>query len=72
VVVNGVETIDNACVLGVCGGSLFSRWNENDPRSGDLKLEQSFRGGAGVFTKAHGSVRVIDPDNFVFSGQVGI
>jgi hypothetical protein len=72
VVVNGVETIDNACVLGVCGGSLFSRWNENDLRSGDLKLEQSFRGGTGAFTKAHGSIRVVDPVNFVFSGQVGI
>ena len=24
-VTNGVETIVNACVLGVCGGSLFSR-----------------------------------------------
>jgi len=71
-VTNGVETIVNACVLGVCGGSLFSRWNENDLKSGDLKLEQSFRGGTGAFTKAHGSIRVVDPDNFVFSGQVGI
>ncbi len=71
-VVNGVETIDNACVLGTCGGSLFSRWNENDLRSGDLKLEQSFRGGTGAFTKAHGSIRVVDPVNFIFSGQVGI
>lgn len=72
VVVNGVETIDNACVLGVCGGSLFSRWNENDLRSGDIKLEQSFRGGTGAFTKAHGSIRVVDPVSFTFSGQVGI
>ena len=71
-VTNGVETIDNACVLDVCGGSLFSRWNENDLKSGDLKLEQSFRGGTGAFTKAHGSIRVIDPDLFIFSGQVGI
>jgi hypothetical protein len=70
VVVNGVETIDDACVLGTCGGSL--RWNENDLCSGDLKLEQSFRGGTGAFTKAHGSIRVVDPVTFVFSGQVGI
>jgi hypothetical protein len=72
VVVNGVETIDDACVRGVCGGSLFSRWNENDLKSGDLKLEQSFLGGTGAFTKAHGSIRVVDPDSFTFSGRVGI
>jgi hypothetical protein len=72
VVVNGVETIDNACVLGTCGGSLYSRWNENDLPSGDLRLEQSFRGGTGAFTKAHGSIRVVDPVNFIFSGHVGI
>lgn len=71
-VTNGVETIDNACVLGVCGGSLFSRWNENDLKSGDLKLEQSFWGGTGALTKAHGSIRVVDPVSFTFSGQVGI
>jgi len=72
VVVNGVETIDNACVLGTCGGSLYSRWNQNDLPSGDLRLEQSFRGGTGAFAKAHGSIRVVDPVNFVFSGRVGI
>ena len=72
VVVNGVETIDDACVLGVCGGGLYSRWNENDLRSGALKLEQSFRGGTGAFTKAHGSIRVVDPVNFAFSCRVGI
>ncbi len=71
-VTNGVETIVNACVLDVCGGSLFSRWNENDLKSGGLKLEQSFRGGTGNFTKAHGSIRVVDPDLFIFSGQVGV
>jgi len=71
VVVNGVETIDDAYVLGTCGGSLYSRWNENDLRSGDIKLEQSFRGGTGAFTRAHGSIRVVDPVNFIFSGQVG-
>jgi hypothetical protein len=71
-VTNGVETIDNACVLGVCGGSLFSRWNENDLKSGDIKLEQSFQGGTGAFTNAHGSIRVVDPVSFTFSGQVGI
>ena len=72
VVVNGVETIEDACVLDACGGSLFSRWNENDLKSGDLKLEQSFRGGTGAFTNAHGSIRVVDTENFVFSGRVGI
>lgn len=72
VVVNGVETIEDACVLDVCGGDLYSRWNENDLSSGALKLEQSFRGGTGNFTKAHGSIRVTDSENFVFTGQVGI
>jgi hypothetical protein len=71
VVVNGVETIDNACVLGTCGGSLYSRWNENDLPSGSLTIEQSFQGGTGNFTNAHGSVR-IDPVTFAYSGQVGI
>lgn len=72
VVVNGVETIDNACVLGTCGGSLYSRWNENDLKSGDLKIEQSFRGGTGAFRNAHGSIRVVDPVNFIYSGRLGI
>lgn len=72
VVTNGVETIDNACVLGTCGGSLYSRWNEIDTPSGGLRLEQSFQGGTGLFTKAHGSIRVVDPVNFIFAGQVGI
>jgi hypothetical protein len=72
VVVNGVETIADACVLDVCGGDLYSRWNENDLKSGDIKLEQSFLGGTGVFAKAHGSIRVTDPVNFVFTGRVGI
>jgi hypothetical protein len=72
VVVNGVETIEDACVLDVCGGDLYSRWNENDLKSGDIKLEQSFLGGTGVFVNAHGSIRVTDPVNFVFTGQVGI
>jgi hypothetical protein len=43
-----------------------------DLPSGDLRLEQSFRGGTGAFAKAHGSIRVVDPVNFVFSGRVGI
>jgi hypothetical protein len=72
VVVNGVETIEDACVLDTCGGDLYSRWNENDLSSGDIKLEQSFLGGTGAFTKAHGSIRVTDPVNFVFTGQVGV
>ena len=72
VTLNGVETIANACVLGVCGGSLYSRWNENDVPSGAIKIEQSFQGGTGAFTKAHGSIRVVDDVNFIYSGQVGI
>ena len=71
-VTNGVETITDACVRDVCGGTLFSRWNENDLKSGDLKLEQSFRGGTGAFTQAHGSIRVTDPASFTFTGQVGV
>ena len=78
---NGIETITDgcflgtcaeACVLDTCGGTLYSRWNENDLKSGDLKLEQSFQGGTGAFTHAHGSIRVTDPDTFTFTGQVGI
>jgi hypothetical protein len=72
VTVNGVETIDNACVLGTCGGSLYARWNENDLMSGDFKIEESFQGGTGAFTQAHGSIRLTDTVNFVYSGQVGI
>lgn len=69
---NGVETIVDACVLDTCGGTLFTRWNENDLKSGDVKLEQSFQGGTGAFTKAHGSIRVTDVATFTFTGQVGI
>jgi len=78
---NGVETIADGCVLGVCanacvldtcGGTLYTRWNENDLKSGDFKLEQSFQGGTGAFTHAHGSIRVTVPDTFTFTGQVGI
>lgn len=72
VVVNGVETIDDACVLGTCGGSLYSRWNEPDLPTGSLHIEQSFQGGTGNFTKAHGSIRLVDTVNFVYAGQVGI
>ena len=72
VTLNGVETIADACVLGACGGSLYSRWNENDVPSGAIKIEQSFQGGTGAFTKAHGSIRVVDDVNFIYSGQVGI
>jgi hypothetical protein len=53
-------------------GVLHSRWNENDLKSGALKLEQSFQGGTGAFSRAHGSIRVVDPVNFIFAGQVGI
>src|ERR1700675_4301670 len=61
-VINGVETIANACIGTTCGGTLYSRWNENDLPAGSsapdtFHIEQSFQGGTGNFTKAHGSVR---------------
>ena len=71
VVMNGVETIYNACVLGVCGGDLYSRWNEQDLKSGTTHIEQSFQGGTGALAKAHGSIRN-RPVTFAYSGQVGI
>ena len=74
-VINGVETIENACIRTTCGGTLFSRWNENDlPADSSapdtFHIEQSFQGGTGPFTKAHGSIRFnIDLNAYV--GQVG-
>jgi hypothetical protein len=71
VLLNGVETIFNACVLGTCGGSLYSRWNEQDLSTGSFHIEQSFLGGTGAFTNAHGSIRFnVALDEF--QGQVGI
>jgi hypothetical protein len=72
VLVNGVETIDNACVLGTCGGSLYSKWHEHDLASGSFHIEQSFHGGTGPFARAHGSIRIVDLDLSVYTGQVGI
>ena len=77
-VINGVETITNACVLGTCGGTLYSRWNENDlpdlPEGSSAPvtthIEQSFQGGTGPFTKAHGSIRY-DAVLGAYVGQVG-
>jgi hypothetical protein len=66
---NGVETIEEACVLGTCGGTLYTRWNENVSASEATKIEQSFQGGTGPFTKAHGSIRLVGP---VYLGQVGL
>ena len=75
-VVNGFETITNACVLDVCGGTLYSRWNENDLPTDTsapvtFHIEQSFQGGTGSFTKAHGSIRY-DTVLGAYVGQVGI
>jgi hypothetical protein len=69
---NGVETIENACVLGTCGGSLYSKWHEHDLSSGSFHIEQSFHGGTGPFARAHGSIRIVDIDLSVYTGQVGI
>jgi len=68
---NGVETIFNACVLGTCGGDLHSKWHEHDQRSGSFLIEQSFHGGTGPFTRAHGSIRIVDLDLSVYTGQLG-
>ena len=75
-VINGVETIENACVLGICGGTLYSRWNENDLPTDTsapvtFHIEQSFQGGTGAFTNAHGSIRY-DTVLGAYVGQVGI
>ena len=71
VLMNGVETITNACVLGTCGGSLFSKWHEHDLKSGSFLIEQSFHGGTGPFANAHGSIRIVDLDLSVYTGQLG-
>ncbi|HSC85806.1 MAG TPA: hypothetical protein VLC09_00985 [Polyangiaceae bacterium] len=74
-VINGVETIENACIRTTCGGTLYSRWNENDLPAGSsapdtFHIEQSFQGGTGPFTQAHGSVR-FNTDLNAYVGQVG-
>jgi hypothetical protein len=71
VLINGVETIEDACVLGTCGGDLFSKWHEHDQRSGSFLIEQSFHGGTGPFARAHGSIRIVDLDLSVYTGQLG-
>jgi hypothetical protein len=72
VVVNGVETISNACVLDTCGGTLYSRWNEQDLPTGSFHIEQSFRGGTGPFAQAHGSIQIDPVLGNVYTGHVGI
>jgi hypothetical protein len=74
-VINGVETIENASIRGTGSGTLYSRWNENDLPAGSsapdtFHIEQSFQGGTGTFTKAHGSVR-FNTDLNAYVGQVG-
>jgi hypothetical protein len=71
VLLNGVETIFNACVLGTCEGNLYSKWHEHDQRSGSFLIEQSFHGGTGPFTRAHGSIRIVDLDISEYTGQLG-
>jgi hypothetical protein len=65
---DGVETIANACVLGTCGGTLYSRWNEQDQPTGSFHIEQSFQGGTGPFANAHGSIQT---STGVFTGSIG-
>ena len=72
VVGNGVETIYNACVLGTCGGTLYSRWNEQDLPTGSFHIEQSFQGGTGPFAHAHGSIQIDPVLGNVYTGQVGL
>ena len=71
VLMNGVEVIEGACVLGTCGGDLYSIWNEHDQRSGSFLIEQSFHGGTGTFARAHGSIRIVDLDLSEYTGQLG-
>ena len=71
VLVNGVEVIEGACVLGTCGGDLYSKWHEHDQRSGSFLIEQSFHGGTGPFARAHGSIRIVDLDLSEYTGQLG-
>ncbi len=71
VLLNGVETIFDACVLDTCGGNLYSRWNEQDLSTGSFHIEQSFQGGTGAFTNAHGSIRFSIPLD-MYQGRVGI
>ena len=71
VLTNGVEVIEGACVLGTCGGDLYSIWHEHDQRSGSFLIEQSFHGGTGPFARAHGSIRIVDLDVSEYTGQLG-
>jgi len=71
VLTNGVEVIEDACVLGTCGGILFSKWHEHDLKSGSFLIEQSFHGGTGPFANAHGSIRIVDLDLSEYTGQLG-
>jgi hypothetical protein len=71
VLTNGVEIIEGACVLDTCGGDLYSKWHEHDQESGSFLIEQSFHGGTGPFTRAHGSIRIVDLDLSEYTGQLG-
>ena len=77
ITVDGVETIADACVLGICGGDLYSRWIQQTLPAGapaSRHIEQSFNGGTGNFAKAHGSIRLINPGPVFdeFAGHVGL
>jgi hypothetical protein len=74
---NAVETISNACVLGVCGGDLYSTWVQVSLPAGapdSRRLEQGFTGGTGPFANAHGSIRLINSGAVFddFAGNVGL
>jgi hypothetical protein len=70
---NGVETIVvTDCVLvDPCEGTLYARWNEQDVPTGSFHIEESFRGGTGAFTKAHGSIRY-NISLGLYEGRLGI
>ena len=74
-VINGIETITNASIRGTGVGTLYSRWNENDLPAGSsapdtFHIQQSFQGGTGSFTNAHGSIR-FNTDLNAYVGQLG-
>lgn len=41
------------------------------PAFGFFPIEQSFHGGTGPFANAHGSIRIVDLDLSVYTGQLG-
>jgi hypothetical protein len=69
---NAVETIfvTDCVFLDPCVGELYARWNEQDIPTGSFHIEQSFLGGIGPFTNAHGSIRYNIADE-EYQGRIG-